>query len=133
MLASDRGRHHRTRPAGGTRRPDRRRAERERLRAGRIRYYDAIPDPSDTGLNNRFWTTATLTNENERFWKEYIDVVLGVRGTGAGTYSASDGGIPVTAKIGNGDLFDWTGTTFQITTRPKPSSGSPSRWPGRCG
>jgi Flp pilus assembly protein TadG len=37
------------------------------LRAGRILYYDAIPD-----------NCTTPANDNERFWREYIDFVLGV-------------------------------------------------------
>src|SRR5262249_45655276 len=88
------------------------------LRAGRIKYYDAIPDPSDTTLNNRFWTTAPLPNLNERFWKDYVDFVLGLKGTGAGTYTRTQNNVPLTALIGNGDFVPW-GTT-QISQKPDP-------------
>jgi len=94
------------------------------LRAGRIKYYDAIPDPSDTTLNNRWWTTYPLTNLNERFWKDYIDFVLGLQGTGAGAYSKRntdpDGkaisNVPLSALIGNGDYYTWG--TLKITQKP---------------
>ncbi|MBM4072951.1 MAG: hypothetical protein FJ271_29095 [Planctomycetes bacterium] len=94
------------------------------LRAGRIKYYNAIPDPSDTTLNNRWWTTATLSDSNERFWKDYIDFVLGLQGTGAGTYANvntdPDGNnlsdVPLSALIGNGDYFPWG--TVQVSAKP---------------
>lgn len=94
------------------------------LRAGRIKYYDAIPDPSDTGLNNRWWTTFPLSNLNERFWKDYIDFVLGLQGTGAGTYvnvntnpdGANLSSVPLSALIGNGDYYKWS--TFQVSAKP---------------
>ncbi|MCI0682815.1 MAG: pilus assembly protein TadG-related protein [Gemmataceae bacterium] len=95
------------------------------LRAGRIRYYDDIPDPTaDTGLNKRWWTTYPLANHNERFWKDYIDFVLGLQGTGAGAYSRQntnpDGNsisnVPLSALIGNGDYYQWG--TVQIKQKP---------------
>jgi Flp pilus assembly protein TadG len=92
------------------------------LRAGRIKYYDAIPNPSDTTLNNRFWTTATLPNLNERFWKDYVDFVLGLKGTGAGSYTNVQSGVPLTALIGNGDFFSWG--TRQLSQKPDPWSVS---------
>jgi len=45
------------------------------LRAGRVLYYDAIPD--SIAMN---WQTGVILSSattNERFWKEYIDFVLG--------------------------------------------------------
>jgi hypothetical protein len=95
------------------------------VRAGRIKYYDNIPDPTkDAGLNSRWWTTATLSNLNERFWKTYIDFVLGLQGTGAGAYTtrntdpsgANISQVPLSALIGNGDYFKWG--TVKITQRP---------------
>ncbi|MEZ6140132.1 MAG: pilus assembly protein TadG-related protein [Zavarzinella sp.] len=45
------------------------------LRAGRVRYYDEIPDTLPIDWNTgRISGSATLT---ERFWKEYIDFVIG--------------------------------------------------------
>jgi hypothetical protein len=90
------------------------------LITGRIKYYDAIPDPSDTTLNNRFWTQYPLTNLNERFWKDYIDFVLGQIGTGAGSYSnwnPASGNVPLSACIGNGDYFQWDGTAIKISLK----------------
>jgi Flp pilus assembly protein TadG len=85
------------------------------LRAGRIAYYSKIPDPSDTTLNNRWWTTHPLTDVNERFWKEYIDFVLGLQAIGPNNYSRRntdpDGSaisnVPLSALIGNGDYYPW--------------------------
>lgn len=92
-----------------------------RLRAGRIKYYDALPNYADTTLNNRWWTTASSSLAlNERFWKGYIDFVLGVRETGAGTYSnttSSPGsGTALSRLIGNAGWFSWG--TFQVGQKP---------------
>lgn len=52
------------------------------LRAGRILYYDSIPDDVPSGAytwtNSNTSLTSGGSNYNERFWKEYIDYVLGV-------------------------------------------------------
>ena len=48
-----------------------------KLQAGRILYYSKIPDPNDTNLNTRFWNQFPLSDPDERFWKDYIDYVLG--------------------------------------------------------
>jgi len=57
------------------------------LRAGRISYYTAIPDvtngANDSTLNTRFRVT-NPTDLNERFWKHYIDFVLGYQQTATG-------------------------------------------------
>lgn len=90
------------------------------LYGGRIRYYTALPNPGDTTLNTRWWTTATLTDLNERFWKDYIDFVLGVRGTGAGTYTTTQNGVNLSALIGNGDYYTWG--TFKVSQRPDPNT-----------
>src|SRR5262249_26288255 len=80
------------------------------LQAGRLRYYPAIPDGTDRTLNNRWWTTnpSSLSND-ERFWKEYIDFVLGYTGTGANTYNRFQNGVPISSLIGNGDYYTWAG------------------------
>ncbi len=99
------------------------------LQAGRIRYYSKIPDGADKTLNNRWWTTtpSSLPND-ERFWKEYIDFVLGYTGKGANSYNRFQSGIPVSSLIGNGDYYTWTGSTVQVTQRPQPqpAPGSPN-------
>jgi hypothetical protein len=92
-----------------------------RLRAGRIRYYDAYPNYADTTLNNRWWTTASASlSANERFWKGYIDFVLGVRETGAGTYSNTTNNDPtagttLSRMIGNAGWFSWG--TFKVSQK----------------
>lgn len=96
------------------------------VQAGRIRYYTAIPDGSDTTLNNRWWTTSpgSLAN-NEQFWKSYIDFVLGFSGTGANSYTNSYGGNYYAQMIGNGAPYTWTGSTISVTQRPQPQ-GAPN-------
>lgn len=97
------------------------------LRAGRIKYYDAIPSYTDTTLNDRWWTTATLPDLNERFWRTYIDFVLGLQCTGAGQWTrrnvdpdgSSLSNVPLSALIGNGDYFTWG--TFRINPKPTTS------------
>ncbi|MBX9680569.1 MAG: hypothetical protein K2X38_17575 [Gemmataceae bacterium] len=96
------------------------------IRAGRIKYYDAIPDPTDTTLNNRFWKTQTLTNLNERFWRAYVDFVLGIKvsGTSGGwcTYTATQSSVPLSAMIGNGDYYAWG--AVQVSPKPDVTSSS---------
>ncbi len=78
------------------------------MTTGRINYYSAIPDPTgDSGFNNRFWTQSPMTNLNERFWKDYIDFMLGFHETGANSYSNTNGTNPWSSYIGNGDLYQW--------------------------
>src|SRR5262249_43557665 len=105
------------------------------LQAGRIRYCTALPDPSDTALNNRFWTTPTLTNPNERFWRDYIDFVLGVRVNGSSgglvTYTNTQNGIPLSSIIGNGDYYAWG--TVQVRDRPDPADASKVYLAGNVG
>jgi hypothetical protein len=97
------------------------------LQAGRIRYYSALPDWTDTTLNNRFWTTQTLSNLNERFWRDYIDFVLGVRVNGSSgglaTYTNTQNNVPISSLIGNGDYYAW-GQPVQIRDRPDPSDST---------
>jgi hypothetical protein len=96
------------------------------VRAGRIKFYDAIPDATDTTLNDRWWKTQTLSNLNERFWREYIDFVLGlsVNGTSGGyvTYTAGSSGTPRSSQIGNGDFYTWG--TFKVSQKPHPGSAT---------
>jgi Flp pilus assembly protein TadG len=92
------------------------------IQAGRIRYYTAIPDGSETALNNRWWTTApnALPN-NERFWKHYIDFVLGlqVADESESAYTYSD----ISSLVGSGDFFTWN--NIQVGTRSdRPSATS---------
>lgn len=81
-----------------------------RLQAGRILYYDAIPDTISTSS----WPPSDL---NQRFWKDYIDYVLGVVQTSSSSYSA------ITGYTGYGADFTWG--TVKITAKSS-LSGSPA-------
>jgi Putative Flp pilus-assembly TadE/G-like len=79
-----------------------------RLQSGRILYYDQIPDSISA--------TYPPADLNERFWKDYIDYVLGIAQTGSSSWSN------ITAYTGYGD--DYTFGTVKIT--PKASlTGNP--------
>jgi Flp pilus assembly protein TadG len=84
------------------------------LRAGGVLYYDSIPSTID---NSSF----PPTDQNQRFWKEYIDEVLGVQQTG-GTASSPVYQV-VTSYCGYGADFTWG--TAQITS-PPTGSAAPS-------
>ncbi len=76
-----------------------------RLQAGGIIYYDAIPTSITLGSGG-----SPPSSQNERFWKEYIDYVLGVRDNYDGSYSA------VVDQTGYGDDKQWG--TIQIKSKP---------------
>jgi hypothetical protein len=77
-----------------------------RLQSGRILYYDAIPDTISSS-----WPPSDL---NQRFWKDYIDYVLG--------FIESSGGDRDVITDGNEDYAgygpDYTWGTVQITAKP---------------
>jgi hypothetical protein len=89
------------------------------MRAGRILYYDNLPNSADSALNQRFWTQFPLIDLNERFWKDYIDYVLGLKQTGASTWQI------VTPNTGYGDDFTWADTATPAGVHAKPATGSP--------
>ena len=78
------------------------------LRAGRILYYDSIPSTIDT-------SSLPPTNSNQRFWKEYIDWVLGINQD----YSSSNYQA-MTANTGYGDDYTWGSPKISA----KPVNGS---------
>ncbi|HVA44849.1 MAG TPA: Tad domain-containing protein [Pirellulales bacterium] len=84
------------------------------LRSGRIVYYTSIPSTIDTAT----WPPADL---NQRFWKDYIDYVLGMMGTGVGTYQMINSGYPGT---GYGQDQSWGAVTItpksSLRGKPKP-------------
>jgi len=51
-----------------------------KLRSGRITYYDAIPDdvPAAAYDHGNLNDGTNLPDQNQRFWKQYIDYVIGV-------------------------------------------------------
>jgi Flp pilus assembly protein TadG len=48
------------------------------LRSGNILYYTAIPTDVPAASYNHAVLNSTITNQDQRFWKEYIDFALGV-------------------------------------------------------
>ena len=90
------------------------------LQAGRILYYSQIPDPTDTGLNTRMWNEYPVSDPDERFWKEFIDYVLGVcQNSSNGWMTVSSRQPNIIAYTGYGDDFGW-GT--QRISRSLPAS-----------
>jgi len=88
------------------------------MTTGRIKFYSSIPNPTgDSNFNNRFWTQHPMTDLSERFWKDYVDFMLGQVATGANTYDNNyTNAAPYTACIGNGDMFAWG--TVQVKQKP---------------
>jgi Flp pilus assembly protein TadG len=74
-----------------------------RLRAGRILYYDQIPDSINT-------SSYPPSDPNQRFWKEYIDYVLGLYQRNSTTYDV------ITRFTGYGDDYTWG--TIRISAKP---------------
>ena len=64
------------------------------MRAGRVKYYGAIP----TAITG---TWPSYGNTDQRFWVEFIDHVLGFRQTSAGVYQ------DISAMAGYGSDFAW--------------------------
>ncbi len=78
------------------------------LRSGRIQYYSTIPSTIDT-------STFPPTDLDQRFWKQYIDYVLGVQQVSATSYNV------VTTTSGYGDDFGWG--TIKISAKPPSTDG----------
>ncbi|HEX4132784.1 MAG TPA: pilus assembly protein TadG-related protein [Pirellulales bacterium] len=83
------------------------------LESGRIVYYTSIP----SSITTSSWPPSDL---NERFWKDYIDYVLGIMQAGTSSWSTIDNGN--TAYTGYGPDFSWG--TVKITAKSS-LSGSP--------
>ena len=75
------------------------------LQAGRILYYDSIPSTIDTSS----WPPSDM---NQRFWKDYIDYVLGVIQDSSGYNVITDGS---NGLAGYGSDFTWG--TVKITAK----------------
>ncbi|QEH35991.1 hypothetical protein OJF2_45490 [Aquisphaera giovannonii] len=92
-----------------------------KLQAGRILYYNKIPDPADTGLNTRMWGQYPVTDPDERFWKEFIDYVLGVCQKGSSSWlTSSASGSNIVSYTGYGDDYNWG--TVRISAKPSGQS-----------
>jgi Flp pilus assembly protein TadG len=81
-----------------------------KMRSGRVLFYDGIPDSINT-------SPQPPTDPNERFWKDYIDYVLGLQQADNGTWT------PIASYTGYGDDFTWG--TPQITAKPTGTAPQP--------
>jgi Flp pilus assembly protein TadG len=84
------------------------------LQSGRLVYYTQIPSTIDT-------STFPPTDLNQRFWKDYIDYVLGLVQLDANTWEVTTGNDvnqynSVTGLTGYGGDFTWG--TVQIKSKP---------------
>ncbi len=73
-----------------------------RLQSGRILYYDSIPDTISSS-----WPPS---DPNQRFWKDYIDYVLGLIQYGSNSWDT------ITDRTGYGDDYTWG--TVRISSPP---------------
>ena len=83
------------------------------LQSGRILYYSSIPSTISTST----WPPADL---NQRFWKDYIDYVLGVMQVSSSSYVVINNGS--NGNTGYGADFSWG--TVQITALSSLSGGT---------
>ncbi len=88
------------------------------LQSGRILYYNSIPSTIST-------TTWPPSDLNQRFWKDYIDYVLGVMQVSSTEYVVINSG--QTGNTGYGEDFKWG--TVQITALKDLSSSWPNPAP----
>src|SRR5262249_3709505 len=82
------------------------------MRSGRIVYYTSIPTSIDT-------SASPPTDLNQRFWKDYIDYVLGITDTGGFNYQVINNG--TVGNTGYGEDVTWG--TIHISS--PPSTGNP--------
>ena len=94
------------------------------LRAGHVLYYNSIPDDVPSSAYNHSNANSAISNVNQRFWKEYIDYVIGV--WRAPTGSIQKPGNP-SCSYGP-DFTCGTSATVSITgpdaSRPKAGGGT---------
>ncbi|WP_435011137.1 pilus assembly protein TadG-related protein [Tundrisphaera lichenicola] len=90
------------------------------LRAGRILYYDQIPDDVPASAYNHNQLNSNITDPNQRFWKEYIDYSLGIWRDPYGNVQAA--GSP---SCSMGPDYNWG--TIQVSARPTGSAGNNKR------
>jgi Flp pilus assembly protein TadG len=89
------------------------------LRAGRILYYDAIPDDVPASAYNWLTDNNSISDANQRFWKEYIDYILGMWRDPFDSQRA-----PGSPACSYGPDFTWG--TIAINTRPTAAPASPT-------
>lgn len=81
------------------------------LRAGNVLFYDSIPTDVPASVYDHTKANSTITDANERFWKEYIDYVLGV-------WRDPAGNINRTQKPACSMGPDYVFGTVKISTKP---------------
>jgi hypothetical protein len=86
------------------------------LRAGRILYYSQIPNDVPASAYTHTNANSAITDPDQRFWKEYIDYVLGVWRAPNGTISP-----PQDEACSYGPDFTWSSATISAP----PSLASP--------
>lgn len=93
------------------------------LRAGRVLFYTSIPDDVDTS------TGSTQQKLDKRFWKEYIDYVLGWRYTNSSNlYGTGDSWSAASASILTNDMTKYTFSWEASGSKPYMRyTDSPSR------
>jgi Flp pilus assembly protein TadG len=80
------------------------------MMSGRITYYTAIPSTIDTSSD-------PPSDLNQRFWKDYIDYVLGLVDVGGGSYFAMNNG--QIGATGYGVDYSWGTTTITAKSQLK--------------
>ena len=90
-----------------------------RLQAGRILYYDEIPDDLVAAAYNPNLPSRNIQDPNHRFWREYIDYVLGVWKSPYG-----DVVTPGSPACSYGPDFVWnSGPNASVSLTNRPSDG----------
>ncbi len=90
-----------------------------RLQAGRILYYDAIPDDLPPAAYNPNYPSRNIQDPNQRFWREYIDYVLGVWESPYGSVVT-----PGSPACSYGPDFVWSsGPNASVSLTDRPTDG----------
>ncbi|MGO9600596.1 MAG: TadG family pilus assembly protein [Isosphaeraceae bacterium] len=87
------------------------------LRSGNILYYDQIPTDVPSSAYDHASLNSTITDANQRFWKEYIDYMVGVWRDPSGNVQT-----PANPAMSYGN--DHTFGTVKITAPPSGSSAA---------
>ncbi|WP_165232753.1 TadG family pilus assembly protein [Aquisphaera insulae] len=88
-----------------------------RLRSGNILYYDQIPSDVPSSAYTHTALNSAITDATQRFWKEYIDYVIGVWRDPSGTVQTP--GNPATSYGP-----DYTFGTIKISAKPTSKVGT---------
>jgi hypothetical protein len=90
-----------------------------RLQAGRILYYDSIPDDLPANAYNPNTPSRDITDPNHRFWREYIDYVVGVWKSPYGAIQK-----PGNPACSYGPDFVWNSGSYNtVSLKNRPTDG----------